>query len=142
MSDVVFECLLHRDLAPMAAAFFNRHKTRADVTGTAITTTGEDVSPSEIPLIVHEVMSEVGIVGLSGIINPRNHSLESRGVVRLERFVLMEYGDEMGIYDFSNDFKADLWIFVEPKDFSVEETRVVRDEVEQQVKDLIADYGY
>ncbi|KAF9097944.1 hypothetical protein BGX29_007857 [Mortierella sp. GBA35] len=134
MSEIMFVCLLNADLSPVAAAFFNKHKTRPDITATSA-----GIDPvRRIPSVIREIMFEIG-VDLFGII-PRKMPRGLREACHT--VVTMEYGNEMGLYMFGSNVKVLYWVFTEPKDFSVEEARVVRDTIERKVKDFIAANDY
>ncbi|KAF9097943.1 hypothetical protein BGX29_007856 [Mortierella sp. GBA35] len=133
MSDIMFLCLHNADLSQVAAAFFNKHKTRMDIRGRSA-----GIYPAvEIPALVREIMSEIGI-DLSGITPVQISSAELKTNIRM--LVTMEYDCILGF--FPKDVNTMPWIFEDPKDFSIEEARIVRDEIERKVKDLIVANNY
>ncbi|KAF9084954.1 hypothetical protein BGX23_010079 [Mortierella sp. AD031] len=117
MDEVMFVCLHNADLSQVAAAFFNRHKTRKDMKGTS-----SGICPArKIPAIVLETMSEVDI-DLSGI-TPKEFPFGRNTIAGT--IVMMSYSGEL-----------------ESNKSSVKELRVVRDEIEKRVKELIAENNY
>ncbi|KAF9096196.1 hypothetical protein BGX29_008675 [Mortierella sp. GBA35] len=134
MDEVMFVCLHNADLSQVAAAFFNRHKTRKDMKGTS-----SGICPArKIPAIVLETMSEVDI-DLSGI-TPKEFPFGRNTIAGT--IVMMSYSGELGLCVF--DIKMYRWDFTHPESnkSSVKELRVVRDEIEKRVKELIAENNY
>ena len=114
----------------MTAAFFNELADPAKAEGiSAGTDTGLRVHPE-----VLAVMQEVGI-DLSAA-KPRKLTQELANDAAL--VITMGCGDKC---PYVPDLRRDDWSLRDPKGLSIEEVRVIRDEVKMRVQDLIAAEG-
>jgi protein-tyrosine-phosphatase len=115
----------------MAAAFFNKHKTQPSIKGiSAGTNPGSEVHP-----VVREIMLEIGI-DLSNI-TPVKLTTELAQTV--STIVTMGCGETC---PYVPGVKIIDWKIEDPKHKSVEEARVIRDEIEQRIKDFITENNY
>ncbi|KAF9096201.1 hypothetical protein BGX29_008680 [Mortierella sp. GBA35] len=132
MPDIMFVSINNAGLSPMAAVFFNRHKTRANISATSA-----GIYPiPKIHRVVREVISEVGIDLFN--VTPVKKTLEMNQTV--DTVVTMAYGVKMGLY--MSDIEMVYWVFTGPMDKAVEEIRILQDEVEQRVKEFIVENQY
>ncbi|KAF9093337.1 hypothetical protein BGX23_003409 [Mortierella sp. AD031] len=127
----MFACIHNAGRSQMAAAFFNKHKTRNDIKGISAGTN----PASEVHGVVREIMSEVGI-DLSNI-TPVKLTTELAKTV--STIVTMGCGETC---PYVPGVKIVDWAVTDPKNKSVEEARVIRDEIEQRIKDFIAENKY
>ncbi|KAF9097942.1 hypothetical protein BGX29_007855 [Mortierella sp. GBA35] len=122
----------------MAAAFFNKHKTRSDITAISA-----GILPApRVDKVVCEIMSEVGI-DLSNI-TPAQLTLFEKpktvGMIVTMACNTARYREMMAPYFPKTEIVG--WRVRNSRYRSVKEARAVRDEIEQRVKLFILGDGY
>ncbi|KAF9086621.1 hypothetical protein BGX29_001307, partial [Mortierella sp. GBA35] len=133
MSSIAFVCNDDGELLIMAAALFNKHKTQANLNAVS-----SGIYPlSGISDRVRKVLSEVGIDSSDIAPMVPADQIENETIKML---VLMEYGE--GTSRCVEDDKTVQWVITAQLEYSLQAARVVRDELEKLVKDLIAENNY
>ncbi|WP_158945303.1 low molecular weight phosphatase family protein [Granulicella sp. S190] len=129
MFRVIFACVHNAGRSQMAAAFFNqladRQKAEAISAGTE---PGARVHPE-----VQAVMQEVGI-DLSDV---KPQKLIKELAKDADLFITMGCGDKC---PYVPGLKRDDWPIRDPKGLSPDEVRTIRDEIEERVQSLIANF--
>ncbi|KAG0029622.1 hypothetical protein BGZ81_003590 [Podila clonocystis] len=131
MSDIMFACVHNAGRSQMAAAFFNKHKTRDTVKGISAGTN----PASEVHPVVRDIMLEVGI-DLSNI-TPVKLTPELAKTV--STIVTMGCGETC---PYVPGVQIIDWKITDPKNKPLEEARVIRDEIENRIKAFIAENNY
>jgi arsenate reductase (thioredoxin) len=130
MFRVIFACVHNAGRSQMAAAFFNHladpQKGEAISAGTQ---PGVRVHPE-----VQAVMQEVGI----DLSNAKPQKLTEELAKKAELLITMGCGDKC---PYVPDLKRDDWPIRDPKGLSPNEVRVIRDEIKERVKALIANFA-
>jgi arsenate reductase len=131
MKTVIFACIHNAGRSQMAAGFFNvlAHLEQARALS-AGTRPADAVHPQ-----VLEAMREVG-VDLSGA-KPR--LLTAELVSEAQRVITMGCGDEC---PYVPGVELEDWPLVDPKGQSIEQVRVIRDEIRSRVEALLAREGW
>jgi protein-tyrosine-phosphatase len=131
MSDIMFACIHNAGRSQMAAAFFNKHKTNPTIKGISAGTN----PATEVHPVVREIMMEVGI----DLANITPVKLTTELAHTVSTIVTMGCGETCPIVP---GVKIIDWAITDPKNKPVEEARVIRDEIEQRIKDFIAENNY
>ncbi len=130
MKTVLFACIHNAGRSQMAAAWFNRLAGRSKARGvSAGTAPGERVHPEVVT-----AMLEVGI-DLAGE-RPRFLSDELARSASL--LVTMGCGEACPVVP---GLRREDWPLDDPKGRPIEEVRVIRDEIERRVRDLVTREG-
>lgn len=131
MKTVLFACVHNAGRSQMAAALFNKladpKKVRAVSAGTE--------AGARVHLEVVAVMREVGI-NLATVL-PRK--LTDDLVVGVDRLVTMGCGEACPVVPCVARYD---WALEDPKGKPIERVRVIRDEIERRVRDLLAEQGW
>jgi arsenate reductase (thioredoxin) len=126
MRKVIFACVHNAGRSQMSAAFFNRYADSAKAHAVSAGTQPADrVHPEVI-----EVMKEAGI-DLS-IVKPQKLTHELAQDAYL--LVTMGCGNEC---PFVPGLRRDDWPLPDPKGQGIEQVRMIRDEIERRVKELV-----
>ncbi|KAF9126319.1 hypothetical protein BGW39_006716 [Mortierella sp. 14UC] len=128
MSSIMFACINNTGRSQMAVAFFNRHKTNPAIKGISAGTN----PATEVHPVVHDIILEVGI-GLTNIIPVK---LTAELAQTVSTIVTMGCGE---MCPFIPSVKILDWVVTDPKNKPVEVARVIRDEIEQRIKDFVAE---
>ncbi|KAF9139246.1 hypothetical protein BG015_002124 [Linnemannia schmuckeri] len=130
----MFICPHNAGKSQMAQAFFNNYKTQPSSSLKAIsagTTPSSSIHPT-----VREIMLEKGF-DLTNVV-PIKLTVELVQTVG----TIVTIGCAPDALPHVDGVEIVEWVLKEPKDRSVEEARLVRDEIEQRVKDFIAQNNY
>jgi protein-tyrosine-phosphatase len=127
MFKVIFACVHNAGRSQMAAAFFNQLADRNKAEGISA---GTDPGPRVHPEVL-TAMGEIGI-DLSGA-KPQKLTEELAREAQL--LITMGCGDNC---PFVPGLQRDDWPLRDPKGLSLEEVRVIRDEIRARVQSLLA----
>ncbi|KAG0375828.1 hypothetical protein BGX24_008602 [Mortierella sp. AD032] len=127
----MFACVHNAGRSQMAAAFFNKHKTNSSIKGISAGTN----PATEVHPVVREIMLEVGI----DLTNITPVKLTTELAQTVSTIVTMGCGETC---PFVPGVKIIDWAITDPKNKPVEEARAIRDEIEQRIKDFVAENKY
>ncbi|KAF9175083.1 hypothetical protein BGX21_001071 [Mortierella sp. AD011] len=131
MADIMFACVHNAGRSQMAAAFFNKHRTRDGINGISAGTN----PASEIHGVVCQIMLEKGI-DLSHI---KPVKLTPELAQTCSTIVTMGCGEAC---PFVPGIKVIDWQITDPKDKSLDEARKIRNEIEIKIKVFITENNY
>ncbi len=131
MRKVIFACVHNAGRSQISAAFFNRYADPAKARAVSAGTQPADRVHPE----VMEVMQEIGI-DLSAA-KPQKLTPEFARDAYL--LVTMGCGDEC---PFIPGLRRDDWPLPDPKGQGIEQVRMIRDEIERKVKELVNAEGF
>jgi arsenate reductase (thioredoxin) len=130
MRKVIFACVHNAGRSQMAAAFFNRYANPAK--GHAVSA-GTQPADRVHPEVI-EVMKEAGIDLSAAKPQKLTHELAQDTYL----LVTMGCGDEC---PFIPGLRRDDWPLPDPKGQGIEQVRMIRDEIERRVKELVNTEG-
>ena len=130
MQKVIFACIHNAGRSQMAAAFFNQlaDRTKAEAVS-AGTHPGVRVHPE-----VLTIMQEVGI----DLSNAKPQKLTQELANDASLLITMGCGDNC---PYVPGLRRDDWPLKDPKGLPVEEVRLIRDNIRERVRALLADEG-
>lgn len=128
MKTVLFVCVHNSGRSQMAEAFFNQLAKGKAKGLSAGTQPAEEVNP-----IVTDVMREVGI----DISNNKPKALTIDLVEKADKMITMGCGAEAEAVCPASFIETEDWKLDDPKGKSVEEVRLIRDEVKERVAILV-----
>jgi arsenate reductase (thioredoxin) len=130
MRKVIFACIHNAGRSQMSAAFFNRYANPSKAhAASAGTQPADRVHPEVI-----EVMKEAGIDLSTAKPQKLTHELAQDAYL----LVTMGCGDEC---PFIPGLRRDDWPLPDPKGQGIEQVRMIRDEIERRVKELVSAEG-
>ena len=114
----------------MAEAFFNQMAKGKALALSAGTQPGDKVHP-----VVIEAMRETGI----DISNNKPKMLTLEMIEKADRMITMGCGADSGGLCPAGFIESEDWALEDPKDKSLEQVRIIRDEIKKRVKILVAE---
>jgi protein-tyrosine-phosphatase len=126
MRKVIFACVHNAGRSQMSGAFFNRY---ADPSEARAISAGTQPADRVHPVVI-EVMKEVGL----DVSNVKPQKLTPELAQDAYLLVTMGCGDEC---PFIPGLRRDDWPLPDPKGQSIDQVRMIRDEIEKRVKSLI-----
>ena len=129
---VVFVCVHNSGRSQMAEAFFNQLAQGKALALSAGTQPGDSVNP-----VVVEAMREVGI-DISGN-KPKMLTLEM--IEKADRMITMGCGADAGGLCPASFVETEDWALEDPKGKTLEQVRVIRDEIRKRVAKLMSELG-
>lgn len=130
MRKVIFACVHNAGRSQMSAAFFNRY---ADPSQARAVSAGTQPADRVHPVVI-EAMKEVGL----DVSNVKPQKLTPELAQDAYLLVTMGCGDEC---PFIPGLRRDDWPLPDPKGQSIDQVRIIRDEIEKRVKSLIDGSG-
>ncbi|KAG0285585.1 hypothetical protein BGZ96_010186 [Linnemannia gamsii] len=131
MSDIMFACVHNAGRSQMAAAFFNVHATQDGMKGISAGTN----PASEVHGVVRDIMLEKNI-DLSHI---QPVKLTPELAKTCSTIVTMGCGETC---PYVPGVKIIDWKITDPKNKPIDEAREIRDEIENKIKEFIAENNY
>ena len=131
MRKVIFACVHNAGRSQMSAAFFNRY---ADPAKAHAVSAGTQPADRVHPEVI-EVMKEIGI----DLIAAKPQKLTPELAQDAYLLVTMGCGDEC---PFIPGLRRDDWPLPDPKGQGIEQVRMIRDEIERRVKELVNAEGF
>jgi arsenate reductase len=131
MRKVIFACVHNAGRSQMSAAFFNRY---ADPAKAHAVSAGTQPADRVHPEVI-EVMKEIGI----DLIAAKPQKLTPELAQDAYLLVTMGCGDEC---PFIPGLRRDDWPLPDPKGQGIEQVRMIRDEIERRVKELVSAEGF
>jgi arsenate reductase (thioredoxin) len=130
MNTVLFVCVHNSGRSQMAEAFFNQMVQEKGQAFSAGTQPGDSVNP-----MVVEAMKEVGI----DISSNKPKMLTFEMVEKADRMITMGCGAEAGAVCPASFIETEDWALEDPKGKSLEQIRIIRDEIKERIDKLIKD---
>ena len=130
MKTVIFVCVHNSGRSQMAEAFFNQMAKGKALALSAGTQPGDKVNP-----VVVEAMREVGIDISAN--KPKMLTLEM--IEKADRMITMGCGADAGGLCPAGFIESEDWALEDPKDKSLEQVRIIRDEIRKRVAKLVGE---
>jgi protein-tyrosine-phosphatase len=127
---VVFVCVHNSGRSQMAEAFFNQMAAGKALALSAGTQPGGSVNP-----VVVEAMREVGI----DISNNKPKMLTMEMVEHADKMITMGCGADAGGLCPAGFIETDDWALADPRGKSLEQVRIIREEIRKRVSNLLLD---
>ena len=128
MKTVIFVCIHNSGRSQMAEAFFNQMAKGKALALSAGTQPGDKVNP-----VVVKAMREVGI----DISDNKPKMLTLEMIEKADRMITMGCGADAGGLCPAGFIESEDWALEDPKDKSLEQVRIIRDEIKQRVAKLV-----
>jgi protein-tyrosine-phosphatase len=132
MKTVIFVCIHNSGRSQMAEAFFNQMAEGKALALSAGTQPGDKVNP-----VVIEAMREVGIDISAN--KPKMLTLEM--IEKANRMITMGCGADAGGLCPASFVETEDWALEDPKGKTLEQVRVIRDEIRKRVAKLMSELG-
>ena len=130
MKTIIFVCVHNAGRSQMAEAFFNQM-----VKGKAIGLSAGTQPADKVNTVVAEAMREVGI----DISNNKPKTLTLEMVEKANKMITMGCGDDAAAVCPASFIETEDWTLDDPKGKSLEQVRLIRDQIKAKVSELLAE---
>ena len=130
MKTIIFVCVHNAGRSQMAEAFFNQM-----AKGKAIGLSAGTQPADKVNTVVAEAMREVGI----DISNNKPKALTLEMVEKANKMITMGCGDDAAAVCPASFIETEDWTLDDPKGKSLEQVRLIRDQIKAKVSELLAE---